>query len=60
MSISSNLKKCSTKSEEALREQYKDVITLLKKGYSVRNIAKLQDVGISIVQRIKNQFINIK
>ena len=51
-------KKGSTKSEEALREQYKDVITLLKKGYSVRNIAKLQNVGISTVQRIKNQFIN--
>ena len=45
-------------SEEALREQYKDVIMLLKKGYSVRNIAKLQGVGISTVQRIKNQFIN--
>lgn len=51
-------KKGSTKSEEALREQYKDVITLLKKGYSVRNIAKLQNIGISTVQRIKNQFIN--
>ena len=51
-------KKGSIKSEEALREQYKDVITLLKKGYSVRNIAKLRGIGISTVQRIKNQFIN--
>lgn len=53
-------KKGSVKSEDALREQYKDVITLLKKGYSVRNIAKLQGVGISTVQRIRNQFINKK
>ena len=53
-------KKGTTKSEDVLREQYKDVITLLKKGYSVRNIAKLQGIGISTVQRIKNQFINNK
>lgn len=53
-------KKGSVKSEESLREQYKDVITLLKKGYSVRNIAKLHSVGISTVQRIRNQFINKK
>ncbi|RGQ09029.1 DNA resolvase, partial [Bacteroides cellulosilyticus] len=30
---------------------------LLKKGYSIRNIAKLQGIGISTVQRIKNQFV---
>lgn len=51
-------KKGSVKTEDAMREQYKDVITLLKKGYSVRNVAKLQSIGISTVQRIKNQFIN--
>ncbi len=51
-------KKGSTKSDEAMREQYKEVIALLKKGYSVRNVAKLQGIGISTVQRIKNQFIN--
>lgn len=51
-------KKGSVKSEDALREQYKEVIMLLKKGYSVRIIAKLQGIGISTVQRIKNQFIN--
>lgn len=51
-------KKGSTKSEEKLREEYKETIMLLKKGYSVRNIAKLQGIGISTVQRIKNQFIN--
>ncbi len=51
-------KKGSTKSTEQMKEQYKEVIALLKRGYSVRNIAKLQGVGISTVQRIKKQFIN--
>ena len=51
-------KKGSTKSEEKLREEYKETIQLLKKGYSIRNIARLQGLGISTVQRIKNQFIN--
>lgn len=53
-------KKGSVKSDEAMREQYQEVIMLLKKGYSVRNVAKLQGIGISTVQRIKNQFINNK
>lgn len=48
----------STKTEEKMKEEYKEVITLLKKGYSVRNIAKLQSIGISTVQRVKSQFIN--
>ena len=39
------------------KEEYKEVIALLRKGYSIRNIAKLQSIGISTVQRIKNQFI---
>lgn len=51
-------KKGSTKSEEKLKEEYKETILLLKKGYSIRNIAKLQGIGISTVQRIKKQFIN--
>ena len=48
----------SIKTEERKREEYKEVSQLLKKGYSVRNISKLQGIGISTVQRIKNQFIN--
>lgn len=48
----------STKTEEKKREEYKEVIQLLKKGYSIRNVAKLQGLGISTVQRIKNQFIS--
>lgn len=50
----------STKTEEKKKEEYKETIILLKKGYSVRNIAKLQGIGISTVQRIRNQFLNDK
>ena len=48
----------STKTEEKMKEEYKEVIALLKKGYSIRNVAKLQSVGISTVQRVKSQFVN--
>lgn len=51
-------KKGSSKSEEKLKDEYKETILLLKKGYSIRNVAKLQGIGISTVQRIKKQFIN--
>ena len=50
----------STKTQEKKKEEYKETIILLKKGYSVRNIAKLQGIGISTVQRIKNQFLSDK
>lgn len=50
-------KKGSIKTDDKKLEEYREVITLLKKGYSIRNIAKLQGIGISTVQRIKNQFI---
>lgn len=46
----------SIKSEEKMKEEYKEVIALLRKGYSIRNIAKLQGIGISTVQRVKSQF----
>lgn len=46
----------STKTIEQKKEEYKEVITLLKKGYSIRNIAQLCDIGISTVQRIKKDF----
>ena len=48
----------SIKTEEKKREEDKEVIQLLKKGYSVRNVAKLQGIGISTVQRVKNIFVN--
>lgn len=46
----------STKSTEQKREEHKDIISYLKRGYSVRNVAKLCGKGISTVQRIKTEF----
>lgn len=46
----------STKTIEQKKEEYKEVIALLKKGYSIRNIAQLCDISISTVQRIKKDF----
>lgn len=48
----------SVKTEDRMKDEYKEVIALLKKGYSIRNIAKLQHVGVSTVQRVKKHFIN--
>lgn len=53
-------KKGSVKTDEQMREDYKEVITLLKRGYSIRNTAKLTGASISTVQRVKNQFLNGK
>ena len=46
----------SIKTTEQKREEYRDIISYLKRGYSVRNIAKLSGKGISTVQRIKTEF----
>ena len=46
----------SVKSMEQKKEQYKDIICYLKRGYSIRNVAKLTGKGISTVQRIKADF----
>ena len=46
----------STKTAEQKREEYKDIISYLKRGYSVRSTAKLTGKGISTVQRIKTEF----
>lgn len=46
----------SVKTTEQKREEHKDIISYLKKGYSVRNVAKLTNKGISTVQRIKTEF----
>lgn len=47
----------SVKSAEQEKTQYKQVISLLKKGESIRNTAKIAGVGVSTVQRIKKEFI---
>lgn len=49
-------KKGSIKTTEQKKEEYKEVIQLLKKGYSVRNVAKIAQYGISTIQRIKTEF----
>ena len=51
-------KKGSVKTDEQMKEEYKEVIALLKRGYSVRNTAKLTKASVSTVQRLRNLFIN--
>lgn len=46
----------SIKTTEQKREEYRDIISYLRRGYSVRNVAKLSGKGISTVQRIKTEF----
>lgn len=46
----------SIKTTEQKREDHKDIISYLKRGYSVRNVAKLTNKGISTVQRVKTEF----
>ena len=46
----------STKTTEKKKDEYKQVISLLKKGNSIRNTAKLTGVSVSTVQRIKKEF----
>ena len=46
----------STKTAEKKKDEYKQVISLLKKGTSIRNTAKLAGVSVSTVQRIKKEF----
>ena len=46
----------STKSEETKKEEYKKVLKELRNGTSVRKTAKLCDVSVSTVQRLKKEF----
>lgn len=48
--------KGSLKSVEKMKEEYKDVISLLRRGYSVRNTAKLSGNSVSTIQRVKKTF----
>lgn len=50
-------KKGSFKTMEQKKEEYKDVIRMLKQGYSLRNISKLTNCSLSTVQRVKKEFI---
>ena len=50
----------SCKTTEQMKEEYKEVISLLKKDYSIRNVAKLTGYSVQTVQTVKNLFINSK
>lgn len=46
----------SKKSLERKREEYREAIALLKKSYSIRNVAKLTGKAVSTIQIIKKEF----
>lgn len=43
--------------DDELREKYKNAIALLKKGYSVRAVSKLENISHTTVQKLKNKFL---
>lgn len=45
----------SVKTTEQTKDEYREVISLLHKGYSIRDVAKLFGKGISTVQRMKSR-----
>ena len=48
----------STKTKDKKKEEYKEVISLLHKGYAIRDVARLTGKGISTVQRIKKELVD--
>ena len=46
----------SIKRKEQKADEYKDIISFLKRGYSIRVTAKLSNKSTSTVQRIKKEF----
>ena len=48
----------SVKSEVQKREEYKEVIAYLNKGYTIRDVAKLSGNSVSSVQRVKKDFVS--
>ena len=55
-------KKGSIKTAEQKKEEYREVIEYLKKGYTIRirDVAKLSGKGVSIVQRVKKEFCSVE
>ena len=39
--------------EEQVKAEYREVISLLRKGYFIRDVAKLSGKSVSTVQRVK-------
>ena len=48
-------KKGSIKTADQKKEEYREVIEYLKKGYTIRDVAKLSGKGVSTVQRVKKE-----
>lgn len=46
------------KPDDELKEQYKNAIALLRKGYSIRAVARLEGVSPTTIQKLKNKFCN--
>ena len=36
-----------------MKTEYREVVSLLRKGYSIRDVAKLSGKGVNTVQRVK-------
>lgn len=51
-------KKGSIKTVDQKKEEYRKVIEYLKKGYTIRDVAKLSGKGVSTVQRVKKAFFS--
>ena len=49
-------KKGSFKTKEQKEKQYREVLAYIRKDYSIRVTAKLTNVSISTVQRLKTEF----
>ena len=48
----------SVKSREQKEQEYSKVIKLLRRGESMRNVAKICEVSLSSVQRVKKEFLH--
>ena len=49
--------KNATKPESQFKDEYAEVIRLLKKGYSVKAVAQLQGISPTTVMKVKKMFI---
>lgn len=52
-------KKGSVKTRETKEKEYKEVIMCIRKGYTIRDTARLCNVGLSTVQRVKKEFADL-
>ena len=52
-------KKGSIKTVNQKREEYREVIEYLKKGYTIRDVAKLCGKGVITVKWVKKEFVGI-